>query len=114
MAERSYVDRICIARIDDDSPDLTRVVQSDMRPCVPGVNGFVHAVALLNIRTHVGLAAARVYHVRIARRDGEGANRRDGKRIGDRRPRAPGIDRSSKFRRPRHRSKRYPAGPERR
>ena len=46
--------------------DLPRVVEADVRPGLAGVGRLVHAVAVRDLRAHVGFAGADVDDVRVA------------------------------------------------
>jgi hypothetical protein len=67
------------------------IAQADVRPGLAGVCGFVYAVALGDVRTHVRLAAADVEDFRIGRRKRERADRADALAIEDRLPGTAGI-----------------------
>jgi hypothetical protein len=86
MSERRDEQRVRVVRIDEDAPDRARVLQADARPRRPRVARAVHPVAVLDVGTHVGLAAADVQGVRIARRHREGSDRGDGLAVEDRLP----------------------------
>src|SRR4029079_3436094 len=63
MTERSDVNEIRIARIDEDRADLLGVAQAEMLPRLATVSRFVHAVAGGEIRTLKSFAAADVERV---------------------------------------------------
>ena len=81
VAKRRDEDDIRILRIDNDSPNLSSALESDVLPGLAGVDGFVHAVAELNRISHVGFARANVNHIRIRRRHTNGANRGRRRRV---------------------------------
>ena len=91
MAERGDVDDVGVVRIHEDLADLLRVAQADMRPAPAAVGGFVYAVALGDVRAHVGFAAAGVDDLRVGRRDRDRADRADRLRIEDRLPGSAGV-----------------------
>ena len=64
-----------------------------LRQVRPAVGRLVHAVALGDVRAHVGLAGADVDHARIRRREREGADRADRLPVEDRLPGAAGVGR---------------------
>ena len=76
VAKRRDEDYIRILRIDNDSPNLSSALESDVLPGLAGVDRFVHAVAELNRITHIGFAGTDINHIRIRRRHANRANRR--------------------------------------
>src|SRR5439155_14738173 len=74
MAERSHQNHVGIARIDDNAPDLPRIAQADVLPSSAAVGGFVNAITESDVRAHVGFAGSGINHVRISRRNGQGAD----------------------------------------
>ena len=91
VAERRDVHEVRVARIHDDAPDLPRVLEADVGPCPASVRGAVHAVAVRDVRAHVGLARTDVENARVRGRDRERADRRDGLTVEDRLPGASGV-----------------------
>src|SRR5262245_7043514 len=71
------VHEVGVLRVDDDARDLVRLRETDVRPVLAGIDGFVHAVADRRVVARILLAGADVYDVRIARRDRDGADRGD-------------------------------------
>ena len=88
VAERRDVDEVGVARIHDDPPDLPRGLETDVRPGLAPVRRAIHAVAVRDVRAHVGLARADVEDARVRGRDGDRADRRDRLAVEDRLPRA--------------------------
>ena len=86
MAERRDEDEIRILRVHQDFPDLTRVREPQALPGVAAVGGLVHAVAVRDVRAHVGLSGADVEHIRIRGRHGDRSDRRDRLAVEDRLP----------------------------
>ena len=91
VTERGDIDEVRIARMHEDLADLLRIGQSRERPRLSGIGGFVYAVALRDIRTHVGLATADIDDPGIGRRNSERADRSNRLAIEDRLPGAAGI-----------------------
>ena len=83
--------RFASAGIDGHRGDLLSVAQTEMRPGRAAVDRFVDAVADRQIGALQTFAAPGVDDPRIARRDGERADRTGRFAIEDRRPRAAGI-----------------------
>ena len=75
MAEHGDEETLRVRRIDRHRGDLLPVAQTEMRPRRAAVDRFVDAVADGEIGALQTLAAARVNDARIARRDGERADR---------------------------------------
>src|SRR6266571_2432198 len=93
VAERGNKHDAGIFRIDDDAANLPRIVQADVRPGLPRINGLVHPVAVGNLRAHVCFTRADVDYVRVRRRDTDGADRGDGLRVENWRPGAARVHR---------------------
>src|SRR5579875_1171398 len=91
MAERSDVDDIGIARIDDDAADLLRIAQPDVPPSLAAVCGFVDTVARAERGANVRFTGAGVEHVRIRRRNFQRADGSDRLAIEDGLPGSAGI-----------------------
>src|SRR5260370_22245151 len=60
MTQCSDENFVCIPRVHYDSPDLSRILQPDVRPCLAAVRGLVHPIPVGNRGTHVGFAGAHV------------------------------------------------------
>ena len=67
------------------------VGEADRRPGLSPVPRSVHAVAVGDVRAHVGLARASVEDLRVRRRDRDRPDRGNGLRVEDRFPRATGV-----------------------
>src|SRR5258708_21468379 len=80
-----------VARIDKNPRNLPRILQPNVRPCLPAVRGPVHPIPVGNVRAHVRLARPHVNDLRIRRRHGNGPNRSNRLRIKYRFPGAPSI-----------------------
>ena len=93
VAERRHEDDVGILRMDDDLPDLPRVVEAEVRPGPARVGRLVHSVAVRDLRPHVGFARAHVDDVRVRRGDRDGSDRGDGLRVEYRQPGAPRVRR---------------------
>jgi len=93
MAKRRDEDDVGVLWIDEDAADLARVVETEMGPGLSCVGRLVHAVAVRNLRPHVGLAGADVDDVRVGRRNADRTDRRDWLRVEDRVPRPSGVRR---------------------
>ena len=93
VPERGHEQRLRVGRIDENASDLTRVFQTDRVPGFAGVVGAIHAVAVDDVRTHVGFAAAGVHGIRIAPGHRERTDGTDRQRVGDVIPGHAGIGR---------------------
>src|SRR6185436_4289378 len=93
MAEGRQEHAVGVAGIDDDSPDLLRVRETDVAPGAPAVRGLVGAVALRDVGAHVRLARADVEDARVGRGEGDGSDGPDGLAVEDRPPGAAGVGR---------------------
>ena len=78
MAERRDVDRVGVLRIDDDARDRLRLFQPDVGEGLAAVGRLVDAVAERRGLAVVRLAGADVDDVRVARMDGDVADRGGG------------------------------------
>src|SRR6266853_2460554 len=65
MAERGDQNMVRIARIDPNSRDVLRLLQSDVLPGFAAVGGLVDSIAVGDVAAQAGLAGANVDHVRI-------------------------------------------------
>ena len=81
-----------IGGMDDDLADLPLLVEH-MEPALAGVDRLVDAVTGLNIAANVGLARADIDHIRVRRRDGDRARRKQRLPVEDRFPLAATVSR---------------------
>src|SRR5439155_21568516 len=93
VSERGDEHDVRSARVDDHLADLPRRLEADVPPRLAGIGRLVHAVAVGDLRSHVGLAGPDVYDIGIRRRHRNGADRGDRLGIEDRHPASPGIRR---------------------
>ncbi len=93
VAERRDQQRLGVRGIDQDAPDLARVLEADAGPRRARVGRAVHAVAVHDVGAHVGFAAAGVHRVRVAGCDRHGADRGHRLRVHHRQPGPPGVGR---------------------
>src|SRR6185436_6699343 len=75
VAEDRGVDQVRVFRVDADARDDPRVVQAGVLPGAAGVGRLPDAVALGHVAADGLFAGAGVDHVRISRRDRDGADR---------------------------------------
>ncbi len=85
VAKDRGISNVGIRRMHDHGADLPDLLP-DVLPRFAGVGRFVDAVARLDVAANVRLAGADVDHVRVRRRDGEGADGRDRLVVEDRLP----------------------------
>ena len=85
VAEHRGEGDVGILRVDDHGPDLAFLLP-DVRPGLAGVGRLVDAVARGHVAADVGLARADVDDVRVGRRHGDRADRRDRLVVEDRLP----------------------------
>src|SRR5262249_11813265 len=90
MAQYCRESHIGIGWMDDHAADLS-FLDPDVAPRLAGVGGFVDTVAGCNVAADVGLAAADVDHVAMARGPGNAADGGDGLVVEDRFPVAPTV-----------------------
>src|SRR5579884_1770956 len=88
MPERSDVNVLGIRGINQDSRNMARIFQADVSPSFSTVVRAVHAVAFLDIGSHIGFPGADVNHAFVRWRDGDGANRRHAYAVENRHPSA--------------------------
>ena len=91
MPQRGDENLVYVSRVNDDSPNLPRVLQPDVHPRFAAVRGLVHSIPVGNRRAHVRLARAHVNHVRIRWHYRDCSNRSNRLRIEDGLPRPPRI-----------------------
>ena len=91
MPQRGDENLVYVSRVNDDSPNLPRVLQPDVHPRFAAVRGLVHSIPVGNRRAHVRLARAHVNHVRIRWHYRDCSNRSNRLRIENRLPRPPRI-----------------------
>src|SRR4051812_29716308 len=76
-SEPARVHEVRILRVDHDARDLVTLLETDVRPMLPGVDRLVHPVTDRRVVARVLLARADVDDIWIARRDGDRADRAD-------------------------------------
>src|SRR6267378_5173707 len=77
MAHRRNQDDIRIVRIDQDSSDMSRVLQSEVLPVFPAVKGFVNSISIAAVGKNRIHTRSNVDDVRIRRRQRQRTNRSD-------------------------------------
>ena len=76
MTQHCREDFIRITRIDGECGNLLAISQAgQVCPCFAGVRGFVNTVARRKVRALQSFPAADIDHIRIRRRNGDGADR---------------------------------------
>jgi hypothetical protein len=91
MADGRDVYFLRVARVDDDARDVARVGEAEVFPGLAAVGGLVDAVAEGDRVADVGLAAADINDVGIARFQSQVTDGLDRLLVEDRRPGGPGI-----------------------
>ena len=91
MPQRGDENLVYVSRVHDDSPNLPRIFEPNVRPRFAAVRGLVHSIPVGNRRAHVRLAGAHVNHVRIRWHHRDCSNRSNRLRIENRLPRPPRI-----------------------
>src|SRR5690242_9191602 len=86
MAQRGYEHRVGIFRVDDDSPDVLRVLEADVFPRFTAINGLVHSIAIADVAANAGLSRACIDDVVVRIGHGDGADGSDILRIKKRLP----------------------------
>ena len=93
VAHDRRVDGVRVGRVDAQAADVPRVRQAGERPRRAGVGRLPHAVAAADVAAPRLLAAADVHDARVARRDGDGADRTAERAVADVAPRRAAIGR---------------------
>ena len=62
MAERGNIDKIRIARMNQNSGDVLRVVQANVGPGFAAVSRFVYAIAIRDVAANAGLSGTEIDH----------------------------------------------------
>ena len=75
VPQRRNQHHVRVFRVHDQPPDLPRIFQSHVRPRLPRVRGFVHAVAVGTRAANAPFPRPHVNHVGVRRRHGNRANR---------------------------------------
>src|SRR5439155_26610759 len=78
MAEHAGENPVGIVRVNDDSPNLLSIAQSEMFPGTAPIKRLINYVAGRKIRPAKAFAAAHVNHVRIRCCDSQSADRASG------------------------------------
>ena len=84
-------DGVGIGGVDPHLADVAGVLETKVTPRPAAVPGREHALAALNVIARFRLAAADVDHVRVRRRDGQGADRGGGPLVEQRCPGPPRV-----------------------
>ena len=93
VPQRGDVHQFRIARVNADLADLPRLAKTDVLPGLARVGGLVDAVADGDVPARTGRARSHVDHVRIRRRDGDGADGAHAEEaVGHVRPGVPGVE----------------------
>ena len=90
---RRDIGHVAVLRVDDDAPDVLRLLETDVLPGRTTVDRLEHAVAVAHRALVVVLTRAHPDHVRVVRIDGDRADRVGGLRVEDRRERRAGVRR---------------------
>ena len=93
VADRGDEHDVRVSRIDGDAADVVSIVQAEMGPRPAAVDRLVHPVPVADRIAERRLAAADVDRVGAGRGNGKRADRGNGLRIEDRKPRPAGVSR---------------------
>src|SRR5271154_5291108 len=74
MAQSRHKNNVSIPGIDNYLADGSRVVQADVLPCLPAVEGFINSVAMRDVAADAGLAGTDIDDIRVGNCHGETAD----------------------------------------
>jgi len=76
MPQRCHESDVRVLGMNNNAADGAGVAQANERPGLARVDGFIYAVSVNNVAADAGLACAGIDHIRIGRRNGNGADGR--------------------------------------
>src|SRR5579863_3705130 len=77
MPQGRNKNNVGVLRINDDSANRPRVVQTRVLPGLAPIERLIYPVAVRDVAADTGFAGAGIHDVRVRRSDGDTADRRD-------------------------------------